>query len=176
MKKILVVVGSGQVHGNTNELVEFFIKGAKESGNQVEKIVLNKNIQGCLGCGYCQKNNHQCALKDEMQNYYSLFNESDLIVFASPLYFWSISGRLKSFIDRLYAISTNDEYPFKETMLLMTCGSKGFYAFEQAVSYYRFLVNALDWKDKGMVLAKGCKENYMDEKYKEEAYKLGLEG
>lgn len=175
MKKILVVVGSGQVHGNTNELVESFIKGAKESGNQVEKIVLNKNIQGCLGCDYCQKNNHQCALKDEMQNYYSLFNESDLIVFASPLYFWSISGRLKSFIDRLYAISTNDEYPFKETMLLMTCGSKGFYAFEQAVSYYRFLVNALDWKDKGMVLAKGCKENYIDEKYKEEAYKLGLE-
>lgn len=175
MKKILVVVGSGQVHGNTNELVESFIKGARKSGNQVEKIVLNKNIHGCLGCGYCQKNNHQCALKDEMQNYYSLFNESNLIVFASPLYFWSISGRLKSFIDRLYAISTNDEYPFKETMLLMTCGSKGFYAFEQAVSYYRFLVNALDWKDEGMVLAKGCKENYTNKKYKEEAYKLGLE-
>lgn len=57
----------------------------------------------------------------------------------------------------------------------MTCGSDGFYAFEQAVSYYRFYTNALGWKDKGMTLAKGCKENpqYINGKYLQEAYQLG---
>lgn len=175
MKNILVIVGSGHAQGNTSRLTDAFIKGAKEAGHLVQKIILNKNIQGCLGCGSCQKNPHQCVIKDDMINYYSLFNKADVLVLASPLYFWSISGRLKSFIDRLYAISTNDEYPSKDTYLLMTCGSKGFYAFEQAVSFYRFFTNALKWENQGMVLAGGCKENpnYIDEKYLEEAYRLG---
>lgn len=174
MKNILVV-SSGKVNGNTDALTNSFIKGAKEEGHHISKIVLTKHIAGCMGCGYCQKNTHQCAICDDMQEYYELFLKADLIVFASPLYFWSLSGRLKSFIDRLYAISTNDEYPYKETMLLMTCGSDGFYAFEQAVSYYRFYTNALGWDDKGMVLAKACKEHpqYINEQYLQEAYQLG---
>ena len=173
MKNILVIVGSGHVQGNTSSLTDAFIKGAKETGHHVQKIILNKNIQGCLGCGSCQKNAHQCVIKDDMINYYSLFNKADILVLASPLYFWSISGRLKSFIDRLYAISTNDEYPSKDTYLLMTCGSKGGHAFEQAVSFYHFFTNALKWKNQGMVLAGGCKENHIDEKYLEEAYRIG---
>lgn len=176
MSQILVIVGSA-LQGNTDRLSESFIKGAKDAGNEVMKIVLNKNISGCLGCGACQHNGHQCALKDDMQNYYSLFEKADTLVFASPLYFWSISGRLKSFIDRLYAVSTNDEYPHKNTVLLMTSGSQGFYAFEQAVSFYRFYTNALGWSDKGMVLAGGCRgevgKKYIDEKYLQKAYQLG---
>lgn len=177
MRNILVVVGSGNKRGNTDTLVEAFIKGAKESGHDVSKINLDGNIQGCQGCGACQKNGHQCVIKDRMQEWYSLFETSDTIVFASPLYFWSISARLKSFIDRLYAISTDDKYPQKETLLLMTSGSKGFYAFEQAVSFYRFFTKALGWNDQGMVLAGGCqKENQksmIHEQYLQEAYLLG---
>lgn len=176
MSKILVVVGSNY-HGNTDRLSKYFIHGAKEAGNEVAKVVLNKNIAGCLGCGACQHNGHHCVIKDEMQNYNTLFVEADLLVFASPLYFWSISGRLKSFIDRLYAISTHDEYPHKDTVLLMTSGSKEAYAFEQAVSFYRFYTNALDWTDRGMVLAGGCvgepENKYIDEKYLQAAYRLG---
>lgn len=177
MSKILVVVGSGHIHGNTEQLSDAFIKGAKESNNEVTKIILNKDILGCQGCGACQHNGHQCVIKDEMQNYFSLFDNADILVLASPLYFWSISGRLKSFIDRLYAISTNDEYPHKDTILLMTSGSKGFYAFEQGVSFYRFYTNALGWSHRGMVLAGGCKSEpgtkTIDEKYLNEAYELG---
>lgn len=177
MRNILVVVGSGNKRGNTDTLVEAFIKGAKESGHDVSKINLDGNIQGCQGCGACQKNGHQCVIKDRMQEWYSLFETSDTIVFASPLYFWSISARLKSFIDRLYAISTDDKYPQKETLLLMTSGSKGFYAFEQAVSFYRFFTKALGWNDQGMVLAGGGqKENQksmIHEQYLQEAYLLG---
>lgn len=176
MKKILIVVGSGQIKGNTDALCQSFMDGALKAGHQVKKINLIHDIQGCKGCLACQKNNHHCVIKDEMQDYYELFNEADVIMLASPLYFWSISGRLKSFIDRLYAISTNDEYPQKETYLFMTSGSQGFYAFEQAVSYYHFLTQALNWHDRGQLLVRGCKahERNIDEQYLKQAYEMGL--
>lgn len=177
MRNILVVVGSGNIKGNTDTLVDCFIKGAIESGHHVKKVNLNGDIQGCQGCGACQKNGNKCVIQDKMQSIYPFFESSDTIVLASPLYFWSISARLKSFIDRLYAISTDDEYPQKDTFLLMTSGSKGFYAFEQAVSFYRFFTNALGWNDKGMVLAGGChkeeKCNVINEDYLKEAYFMG---
>lgn len=177
MSKILVVVGSGTRNGNTDQLADSFIKGATESGHQVQKVNLTGPIEGCQGCGACQLNGNHCALKDTMQEIYPLFEEAEILVMASPLYFWSISGRLKSFIDRLYAVSTDDEYPHKDTMLLMTSGSKGFYAFEQAVSFYRFFINALGWTDRGMILAKGCKgepgHRFIEEHYLLEAYRLG---
>lgn len=94
MSRILVVVGAN-VHGNTDRLAEAFIKGAKEAENEVTKIVLNKNILGCIGCHACQHNGHHCVIQDQMQDYYSLFAEADMVVLASPLYFWSISARLK---------------------------------------------------------------------------------
>lgn len=177
MSNILVVVGSGNHHGNTDQLSDAFIKGTQESGHEVTKIVLNKNILGCQGCQACQHNGHQCVIKDDMQNYFALFKNADILVLASPLYFWSISGRLKSFIDRLYAISTDDKYPYKETVLLMTSGSDEFYAFEQAVSFYRLLIRALGWKDLGMVLVDGCsgqvENKIIDKKFINEAYVLG---
>lgn len=176
MSYILVVVSSN-THGNTDRLAEAFIEGASKVGNEVTKIVLNKNLSGCLGCGACQHNGHHCVIQDQMQAYYSLFAKADTIVFASPLFFWSISGRLKSFIDRLYAISIHDEYPHKDIVLLMTGGSNGFYAFEQAVSFYRFYTNALGWTDRGMVLAGDCNgqpgNKYIDEAYLKKAYQLG---
>ncbi|WP_052466582.1 flavodoxin family protein [Beduini massiliensis] len=138
MSNILVVVGSGVRNGNTDQLTDSFIKGAVEAGNKVEKVNLSGYLEGCKGCGACQINHHQCVIKDTMQDIYPLFEKAEIIVLASPLYFWSISGRLKSFIDRLYAMSANDEYAHKDTVLLMTSGSNGFYAFEQAVSFYRF--------------------------------------
>lgn len=177
MSKILVVVGSGSLRGNTDQLSDAFIKGAQESGHEVTKIILNKNILGCQGCQACQYNGHHCAIKDDMQNYFHLFENADILVLASPLYFWSISGRLKSFIDRLYAISTNDKYPYKETVLLMTSGSDHFYAFEQAVSFYRLFIRALGWNDLGMVLADGCsgeiENKTVNKKFINEAYVLG---
>ena len=91
---------------------------------------------------------------------------ADLIAFASPLYFWTISSRLKALIERFYAIAQKDpnpplgryeKYPAKDCALLMTAADNYFWTFEQTVSYYRFaLVNYIGFHDKGMVLAGGC--------------------
>lgn len=177
MKNILVIIGSANINGNTNELADAFIKGALDANHHVQKVYLNGNLQGCLGCQACQHNGHKCVIQDKMQEIYPLFEQADTIVLASPLYFWTISARLKCFIDRLYAISTNDEYPFKNTLLLMSAGSEEFFAFEQAVSFYRFFTKALKWQDNGMVLAYNCdkkdNKNIIDKKYLHEAYNLG---
>ena len=109
-----------------------------------------------------------------MQEYYPLFLEADVVVFTSPLYFWTISSWIKTFIDRLYAISVDDQYPRKETVLLMSAGDDHFWTFEQAISYYRFLTKALGWKNLGMVCAGGCEiHNNVNKQYLTEAYQIG---
>lgn len=175
--KILTVMGNGIPNSNTEKLADSFIKGAIEAGHEVEKVRLNK-INDCLGCGACQKNGNKCVQKDDMTDLYQKFLDSEVLVLASPLYFWSISGRLKNFIDRLYAISVKDTYPEKKTILLMTSGDDKTWTFDQAVSYYHKLTQIFGGHDLGMCLAggcTGCEEEKRDipEHYLEEAYQLG---
>ena len=111
--------------------------------------------------------------------------EADCLVFASPLYFWSISARIKAFIERFYCIAIKDEnppfgryekYPIKDCALLMTAADNNFWTFEHAVSYYRYVfINYIGFRDKGMLLAGGCgptdglpqidKTNHLNEAY-----------
>lgn len=165
-KKILVVVGSAHKRGNTDHLADAFIRGAKQAGNEVHKVFLgDKIINGCLGCSACRYGK-PCIQKDGMQEIYPLLRQCDVVVLASPLYYWTISARLKAFIERFYAISEEDlhppmgryeKYPDKEAVLLMTAADNLFWTFEQAVSYYKFaIIRYLGWKDRGMVLAGGC--------------------
>ncbi|MDL2263752.1 flavodoxin family protein [Synergistaceae bacterium OttesenSCG-928-I11] len=166
MKNILVIVGSGLKNCNTDKLADAFIKGASEAGHSVTKMFLgDKTINGCIGCNACRWGK-PCVQKDGMQDIYPLYAKSDMVVLASPLYFWTISARLKAFLERLYAVAEEDDNPpkgryekhaEKDCALLMTAADDLFWTFEQAVSYYRFnCVNYLGWHDKGMVLVGGC--------------------
>jgi multimeric flavodoxin WrbA len=166
MKRILVVVGSGIKKGNTDKLADAFIKGAEEAGHIVTKVFLgDKTINGCTGCNACRWGK-PCVLKDDMQDIYPLYQQCDTVVLASPLYFWTITARIKAFLERLYAVAEEDLNPpkgryekhaEKDCALLMTAADDLFWTFEHAVSYYRFnCVNYLGWKHKGMVLAGGC--------------------
>ena len=166
MKNIFVVVGGGRPKGNTMQLVEAFIKGAAEAGHSVEKVSLLKTeVKGCLGCNACRYDK-PCIQKDGFNELIPKIKKADLIVFASPLYFWTISSKLKAFIERFYCIAQEDpnppmgryeKYPVKDSALLMTSADNFFWTFEQAVSYYQFaLVNYIGFHDKGMLLAGGC--------------------
>lgn len=165
-KKILVVIGGGRTNGNTDRLSNAFMKGANEAGHQVEKISLMKTeIKGCLGCNAC-RHRKPCIQKDGFNDLIPKIVGADLIVFASPLYFWTISSQLKAFIERFYCIAEEDEnpplgryekYPVKDCALLMTAADNFFWTFEQAVSYYKFtFINYIGFKDKGILLAGGC--------------------
>ena len=165
MKKILIVQG-GRQKGNTAQLVSHFVKGAEERGHSVEVISLLKNeVKGCLGCNACRYGK-PCVQKDAFNYFVPKIKDADCIVFASPLYFWTVSSRIKAFIERFYCIAEEDsnpplgryeKYPVKDCALLMTSADDFFWTFEQAVSYYQFtMVNYIGFRDRGMVLAGGC--------------------
>ena len=188
MHTILVLVGSGRKNGNTDRLADAFIRGAREAGHTVHKVFLgDKAINACNGCNACRYEK-PCIQQDDMQDICPLYHASDMVVLASPLYFWTISARTKAFLERLYAVAKEDKnppkgryeyYDKKECALLMTAADDLFWTFEQAVAYYRFnCVNYLGWTDRGMVLAGGCggspgKRRIEETGHLDAAYQLG---
>ena len=104
--------------------------------------------------------------KDGFSELIPQIREADLIAFASPLYFWTLSARLKAFIERFYCLAERDDdpplgryerYPVRDCALLMTSADDLFWTFEQAVSYYRFaVVRYIGFHDRGVLLAGGC--------------------
>lgn len=166
MKNIMIVQGGGRTHGNTEQLVEAFRRGAVDAGHKVEIVSLHKNkVLGCLGCNACRYGK-PCIQNDDFNNLTPSIKAADLIVFASPLLFWMISSKLKAFIERFYCIAEKDnnpplgryeKYPVKDAALLMTSADNRFWTYEQAVSYYKFtIINYIGFYDKGMILAGGC--------------------
>lgn len=166
MKNILIVQGGGRPNGNTAQLIGAFEKGAQEAGHHIELVSLAKvEVKGCMGCNACRFGK-PCVIKDAFNELVPKIKAADLIVFASPLYFWTVSSRIKAFIERFYCIAEEDtapplgryeKYPVKDCALLMTSADNYFWTYEQVVSYYQFaLVNYIGFTDKGMILAGGC--------------------
>lgn len=156
-KNVLVLMSAGTRQGNTDRLTDAYIRGLSEKGHSVTKVYLGSmRMAGCRGCGACQRNGNRCAVQDDMQQLYPLFATCDTLVMASPLYFWTITARLKSFVERLYAISVEDKYPEKETVLLMTAGDNGEHTFDQALGYFHIVSGVLGGKEAGTYLAGGC--------------------
>lgn len=155
MKNIIVLNGSIRKNGNTSKLVKAFKEGAEASGNIVKEFYLNNmNINECVGCDRCLQStdkNDPCVQKDDMKDIYKAFNESDIVVFASPVYFWTITGPLKTAVDRLYS----EVAPFghdafnRDSILLMTAGD---YDYSQALNWYHNFNKYLDWKNLGEIL------------------------
>jgi multimeric flavodoxin WrbA len=106
-KKVLILMGSPRKGGNTDCLCDEFIRGAQEAGHSTDKVYLkDKKIVGCLGCLACQHNGGQCVQKDEMSGLYEKMKAVDVIVFASPVYFYTWNAQTKAVIDRTIAVES----------------------------------------------------------------------
>lgn len=156
-KKIIVLNGSPRMNGNTMGLIEKFTEGAEKAGHKVVRFDLQKmNIHPCLGCCKGGKDSESpCVQKDDMLKIYPDYKAADLVVLASPLYYWTISGQLKCAFDRLFAVAECDPHyanPKKECVLLMAAEGNG---FEETIYWYDRLMNHLGWTDKGKVLCGG---------------------
>ena len=114
-KKVLVLSASFRKHGNSDLLCDEFIKGAKEAGNEVEKIYLNdKHINFCKGCGVCNST-HKCIQQDDMAEILDKMVNADVIVMATPVYFYAMNGQMKTLIDRTvprYTEISNKDFYF----------------------------------------------------------------
>lgn len=101
--KVVIITSSFREQSNSTSLAEAFKEGAEESGNEVELISLKKNrVAPCIGCNYCQVHG-ECTMKDKLNEILDKVIATDVLVFASPTYYYSVSGTLKNFIDRTYA-------------------------------------------------------------------------
>lgn len=156
-KKIIILNGSPRRNGNTAALTREFTKGAKESGNEVTEFFLGEmNINGCRGCFGGGKNHESpCVQKDDMDKIYPVYKSADIVVLATPLYYWTISGQLKTAFDRLFAVAEcNPDYhnPKKESVLVMAAEG---YGFEESEYWYNNLEKHMGWKSIGKVLCGG---------------------
>ena len=159
-RRILILNGSPRIHGNTAALCDAFAEGAAGAGHEVIRFDLqNLNIHGCLGCMKGGRDaEHPCVQKDDMERIYPAYRSSDIVVLASPMYYWGFSSQLKAAFDRLFAVAELDsEYrnPVKEAVLLMAAEGNTSDNWKPVLDYYHTLLGQLGWKDRGTVLAGG---------------------
>ncbi len=162
-KRICILNGSPRPNGNTKTLIKSFTTGAASSGNEVVCFDLQKmDIHGCLGCCSGGKDAASpCVQKDDMEKIYPVYKDADVVVLASPMYYWGISGQLKCAFDRLFAIAElTPDYinPKKECILLMAAEGDTESNFAPVRAYYEGLVSHLGWKNIGIVYAGGNME------------------
>ena len=156
-KKIVILNGSPRKRGNTAALVEAFTAGAEAAGNTVTTFYLQEmDIHFCLGCyGGGGDPKSPCVQKDDMDKIYPAYLEADVIVTASPLYYYTLSGQVRTCFDRLLAVMAElgpDYRVSKESVLLMAAGGND---YEDVIRYYQSLNKRINWKDLGMVLVGG---------------------
>ena len=122
MKKVLILEGSVRRNGNSTILSDEFARGAEEAGCSVEKIrVAGKKVAGCLGCNACIRNGGTCVQKDDMAEIREKMLAADVIVLASPIYFYSMTAQMKAVIDRTYAFFQQLEG--KTFYFIVTCAA-----------------------------------------------------
>jgi len=119
MKRIIVISTSLRPGSNSDMLADKFAEGATAAGNDVEKISLaGKNIQFCKGCLSCQKLG-RCVIKDDVNGIMAKVLKADVVVWATPIYYYEMSGQMKTLIDRMNAMYEQD-YQFRDVYLLTT--------------------------------------------------------
>ncbi len=131
-KKVLIISTSLRKGGNSETLADEFARGAKEAGNIVEKISLyDKTIGFCKGCLACLKCGH-CVIQDDAVEIARKMHEADVLVFATPVYYYSISGQLKTMLDRANPLYDTD-YAFTKVYLLATAAETEVSAVEGSI-------------------------------------------
>ena len=168
--KILILNGSPHLDGPTSDMAKAFTEGAKEAGHEVVSVnVAHKNIRGCMDCGYCRnKEKGICAQKDDMQEIYPAILSSDMIVFASPIYYFTLSAQLQAVIHRTYAIDIPKNV--KKVALIMSSGSKFVYG-AAITEYFQSIVEYWGVENAGIFTANGRQNKSV--KKRKELYRFG---
>ncbi len=133
MNKVLVITTSLRAKSNSDRLAEELIRGAKEAGHEVEVVSLKgKNIKFCIGCLACQKT-QKCIQKDDAIEIAEKMKTADTIVFVTPIYYYEMSGQMKTLLDRMNPLYSSD-YKFRRIYMLSVAAEDEAYVPEKAVS------------------------------------------
>ena len=131
-KKVLIVSTSIRPGSNSEILANAFADGAKASGNEVEIVSLrDKTIGFCRGCFACQKLGH-CVIKDDANEITEKLLDAEVVVWATPIYYYEMCGQMKTMIDRANSLYPRD-YQFRDVYLLSVAAEDEDYTDEGAV-------------------------------------------
>ena len=173
-KKVLILSGSPRKNGNSDLLCEEFMRGAAESGHRVEKIrVAEKNIGFCRACYAC-KETGVCVIRDDMAEVLQKMIDADVLVLASPVYFYSIDAQLKVVIDR--SVARWLEVKDKEFYYIMTAADEERSSLETTLACFRGYADCVEGaKEMGVIYGMGVYEKgeIKGTKAMLEAYEMG---
>lgn len=160
MKKVLILTGSIRKEGNSKKLAEAFAKGAKETGKEVELIDCARlNVGACMVCNQCFKNGDACIQKDDFSQVASKIEQADCIVFATPIYWFSFSAKLKAVIDKFYSFYVAKKDISGKKVVLLACGeATEAVTGDGIITTYHLIADYLKWKNVGEVCALGYGE------------------
>jgi len=155
-KKVVILSASPRKSGNSDLLCDQFMLGANEAGHQVEKIFIrDKRINHCIGCGACQGNGGRCVQQDDMAEVLDKMIRADVIVMATPVYFYTMNGQMKTLIDRTY--SRYSEISHKEIYFIMTAAVGRKDLLERTLEGFRGFTSCLSGaKEKGVIYGTGA--------------------
>jgi multimeric flavodoxin WrbA len=152
---IIILSGSPRKAGNTDTLVDAFIKGAESAAKNVTLFrVADMEISGCLDCGYCTVHKGECTQKDDMPLILAALQTADAVVYASPIYYAGVTSQLKAAIDRFYPFHRGGHTPWTKSALLLTCGSPNAEMVKPAVAMFAAF-RGIGVTDGGVVVANG---------------------
>lgn len=174
-KKVLILSASPRKGGNSDLLCDQFMLGAKEAGNQTEKIFLrDKTINYCTGCGTCFNMEKGCPQEDDMPEVLEKMIAADVIVMATPVYFYTMNGQMKTLIDR--TCSRYTEVSDKDFYFIATAADDSKQAMERTFEGFRGFTSCLEGaNEKGAIYGTGAWNigDIKGSKAMEQAYEMG---
>ena len=175
MKKIIVVTSSPRKNGNSEILAQKFAAGATAAGNEVEFIAVRDiGLKFCTGCLYCNTHN-QCVLDDGMNGLYEDFQNADILVFATPVYYYAVCGQMKTLLDRLNPLFARKNR-FRDVYLLATAADDEDSAMDGAVKDIQGWIDCFSGvKLNGVIRGIGVTEKgaINNTPFPEQAYEMG---
>lgn len=174
-KKVLILSGSPRKGGNSDLLCDEFLRGAREAGHSVEKIrVAERKVAPCSACYYCRKSGGVCARKDDMAEILQKMIDADVLVLASPVYFYSIDAQLKAVIDRTVArwLEVKD----KEFYYIVTMADEAPASADTTLACFRGYADCVEGAvERGAIIGSGVYEpgKVKDTPAMKRAYEMG---
>lgn len=142
-KKVLIISTSLRGGSNSEILAKECERGALAAGHEVEFITLkNKDIKFCIGCLACQSKD-SCVLKDDVADIMAKVKEAEIVVYATPIYYYEMSGQMKTLLDRLNPLFSTD-YKFRDIYMIATAAENDESAFEKAYNGLQGWVDCFD--------------------------------
>lgn len=173
--KIAVLTGSPNRDGSTSMLVREFVRGAEDVGHEVDVVdVAHADIHPCTGCVHCGYEG-PCVQHDDVDAIRQQILSSDMIVFATPLYYYGMSAQLKAMVDRFCAFNSSLTAKRMKSALITVAWNADDWTFDALQAHYETLVRYLSFQDQGMILGYGCGTPSMTKgsKYPKLAYGFG---